>query len=78
MAARVRPTAVVAGSAFPGRLGARLAHTLPVATLRGLCAAGRTHRPHGVRPRGDGPIEPASGYDEEVGGDYGSAVSRRR
>lgn len=42
MAGRVQPTAVaavVAASAFPARLGARLAHTLPVATLRRLFGA---------------------------------------
>lgn len=52
VAGRVRPTAVaavVAGSAFPARLGARLAHTLPVATLRRLFAGGgRAHRLPGV------------------------------
>jgi hypothetical protein len=42
VAGRVRPTAVaavVAESTFPARLGARLAHTLPVAILCRLFAA---------------------------------------
>jgi len=72
VAARVRPTAVagvVAGSAFPARLAARVAHTLPVATLRRLLAAvvGLLGLRVCARP-GTGLSNPAYGQSEALAG----------